>query len=84
MSSSVAIDDLDHRGFNPAPHEANPPPIVDADAVLPGAITFQDFKTVARRDAEIVESLRRVEHLQLHSGPTLEVAGYAPDLVAGE
>ena len=46
---SVVVDDLDVRGVPVLELETNPELVVDADAVLPGAIAGQFFQAVARR-----------------------------------
>jgi len=56
----VIVDDLDVVGVPVLPAEADPPLIVDANAVLTGAVTLELLQSVARRDAEIVELLGRV------------------------
>jgi hypothetical protein len=41
------------------------PPIIDANAPLTFAITAQGFQPIARRDTEVFDRLRVVQHLQL-------------------
>ena len=48
-SPSVVIDKLDMLRPLFSPHEAQTEWIVDADAVLAGAVPFQGFQPVARR-----------------------------------
>ena len=47
-----------------APDKAKPPLIIDPNAMLPGAITFQRFKPIIRRYAEIIQAYRRIQHAQ--------------------
>lgn len=51
----VIIDDLDAIGAICRPNEADPELIVDPDGILALPIAFQDFKSVGRRRAEIVQ-----------------------------
>jgi hypothetical protein len=53
--SSVIIDDLDVVGIPTGPAEADPPLVVDPDAVLAVPISCQCFETIARRGLEVVE-----------------------------
>lgn len=48
-----------------SPLEAQRPLIVDADAALAIPIAAQDFESMTRRHAQIVERSRAVEHCQL-------------------
>src|SRR5437868_15483884 len=50
--------------------KSNPPLIVHTNAVLPRTVAFQFFQAIARRRAEIVERLCRVEHQELSQGRT--------------
>jgi hypothetical protein len=51
----MVVNDLDIEGVTSAPDEADAPPIVDANAVLPDTIGAQRLKPVAWWDAQIVE-----------------------------
>lgn len=48
-----------------APTEAQPPLIVDPDAVLALSVTHQRLQTIARRCPQITQLVRRVQHGQL-------------------
>jgi hypothetical protein len=50
-----------------APDKAKPPLIIDPDAMLPSAITFQRFKPIVRRYAKILQAYRSIQHAQLAS-----------------
>jgi hypothetical protein len=69
----VRVDDLDVGG--PAvtlrPLEADPPLIIDADAVLPLPISAQRFEPVPGQGGEISERRRSLETIQLELGRTL-------------
>lgn len=47
-----------------APDKAKPPLIIDPDAMLPSAITFQRFKPIVRRYAKILQAYRSIQHAQ--------------------
>jgi hypothetical protein len=61
----VIVDNLHIVSIGAAPGEANPPLIVDADAVLAAAIAAKRFQAIARRAAQIVKRGRRVKHFKL-------------------
>jgi hypothetical protein len=69
----VRVDDLDVGGPAVAlrPLEADPPLIIDADAVLTLPISAQRFEPVARQRGEVPQRRRRVETVQLQLGRTL-------------
>src|SRR5947209_13868732 len=83
-SSSVVIDNLDLpcRAFSPL--KAYPPLIVDANAILPAAISVQSFEMIAKRDTQVVELFRRVNDEKLCSRPALNLVRQSPDQVARE
>ena len=45
--------------------------VIDVDAVLTGAISLQKFKTIARRDPQIINGFCTVHHHQLLQGSLL-------------
>lgn len=79
----MVIDDLHVGHALVGPHEAQPPLVVDADAVLALAVAAQRFQPVAGRAAQEVQSLRRVQLRQLALGHAVDV-GEAAGLAAGE
>jgi hypothetical protein len=54
---SVIIDDLDIESFSPLvrPFKTDTPTIIDANAVLTGAITLQGFKSISRWKPQVVQ-----------------------------
>ena len=54
---SVVVNDLHLLWSGVGPHEADPPLVVDPDAVLTSSIALQGFEPVTRRDAKILEDL---------------------------
>jgi hypothetical protein len=55
----VIVNDLHLLWPSIRPHEADPPLVVDSDAVLPGAIALESFQPVSRWETKIVELFRR-------------------------
>jgi hypothetical protein len=51
----VIIYDFNVVGLAVAPDEANPPLIIDPDAMLAGPITFERLEPVAGRNAQILQ-----------------------------
>ncbi len=43
--------------------------------MLTGAITFQYFQSACRRDTQIAQFCRRVDHCELDLGPSYKIAG---------
>jgi hypothetical protein len=72
-TSSVVVHDLDVVGAVRRPPEADPPLVVDPDAVLPVAVTPQRFEAVARRDAQGRQYGGGVDLQQLASRDPLDV-----------
>jgi hypothetical protein len=51
----MVVGDFDFAGVSPNPAEAETPLVVDADAVLAGAVAFERFEPVEGRNAEAFE-----------------------------
>ena len=68
---SVVVDQLDIFGACVGPGEADPPLLVDPDAVRAGAIALQLFESISRRDPQVAENLGGVEDQQLAEGDSL-------------
>ena len=56
---SVVVNDLHLLWSGGGPHEADPPLVVDPDAVLPDPTALERLEPIARRDAEVLERLCR-------------------------
>jgi hypothetical protein len=67
-----------------APDEANPPLIVDPDAVLPASVPTQRLEPIARHDAQLLEAMRRIDDLKLPPRPRDDPSIDAPDQQALE
>src|SRR5439155_17688190 len=62
---SVVVHDLDVLRFAVLPHEADPILVIDPDAVLPPPITAKGLEVIARKRAQVVESLGCMQLRQL-------------------
>jgi hypothetical protein len=60
------------------PSKADSPLIVDPDAVLSQTIFSQLFKSVGRRDLEIIERYGRIDHQQFPKRGPLDVRRQPP------
>lgn len=69
----VIVHDLNVQRAFRCPQEADAELIVNADAMLSGALSFQSFQPIARRYAEIIESSGPVQHCQLAHGNGFDV-----------
>ena len=50
------------------PHKADSPALIDSDTILAMAISLERFQAVSRRNAQIIEGSRLVEHAQFAQG----------------
>jgi hypothetical protein len=69
----MIIDDLDVVRVTRAPNEADPPSLVDADAVLTSPITLELFQAICGRNPQVVQAGCSIEHPELPKGGALEV-----------
>jgi hypothetical protein len=60
----MVIDDLDIERVSVLPFEADAPLLINADAVLALAITFQPFELIRRRNHQIAQIAGTVQILQ--------------------
>src|SRR5262245_3529080 len=68
FTSSVVVDDLDVFRASVCPGEADPPLVVDPDAVLAPSAPLERLQPVARWDAKVVESHCGIEDRKLPQG----------------
>jgi hypothetical protein len=80
--TSMVIDQRDIVSTAIAPDEANAPLVVDANAVLAGAIAVQCFEPVARWRTQIQQLHRSIQHVELSQGRALQIRRDFLDLVA--
>lgn len=74
----MIVDDLDVKAISGTPEKADPPLIIDADAVLPGAFALQGFETVPGRNPEVFKGFGGVQHDELSKSSSLEFRRKAP------
>ena len=61
----MVVNDLHLLRTGVGPHEADPPLVVDPDAVLPGPVTLERLEPVPRWHSEVVEHLRGADLAKL-------------------
>ena len=61
----MVVHDLDVLRFAVLPHEADPILVIDPDAMLRSPITAKGLEVIARKRAQVVESLGGVQLRQL-------------------
>jgi hypothetical protein len=69
----VVVHDLDVFRSCRGPSKADPPLIVDTDAVAVGAVTFELLQPIPGRDSEVSELVGGVEDEQLSQGGSLSL-----------
>jgi hypothetical protein len=75
----VIVDDLHVVGVAVSPAKADPPSIIDANAVLPCSISSQALQPVAGRYAKILEARGGVQDAELPKTHSLHVFPEPPD-----
>jgi len=71
--SSVVVSDLDMEGVPVPPNEADPPLVVESDAVLPLPVALQCFQAVAWRNTEGLKGDDGVEEQEFSASGTLDL-----------
>jgi hypothetical protein len=69
----VRVGDFHIQGIAVSPTKANPPLIVDPDAVLTLSIPGQFFEAIARRNPQIGQSIGGVKHEKLLQGRAMNI-----------
>jgi hypothetical protein len=75
---SVVVNDLDVSSPRGSPAEADPPLIIDPDAVLPRPIAAELLEPIPGRHAQIIKCLRRIDDQQLPIRHPLQIWTKAP------
>jgi hypothetical protein len=70
----VVVADFDIFCILTDPAEAETPLVIDADAVLSGAIASQGFEAVTWRNPQMIETRGGVQLVELHLGGGLDIA----------
>jgi len=71
----MVVCDFHLIGVSILPDETKAPLIIYSDAVLSGPIALKFFQAICRRDSEVIECLRIVEHTQLAQCRLLDITG---------
>lgn len=71
----MIVGDLDLMGVVVFPDEDDPPLLVDTDAVMGAKVSGEFFKTVAGRDAEVIQFRGCMKLIQFDLGACLNVSG---------
>lgn len=69
----MVVDDFNLVRIPVAPLEANPPTLIDPNAVLAPPLSGQLLKPIAGRDAEICEAKSVIEHTEFSVGSRLDL-----------
>jgi hypothetical protein len=69
----MIVGDLDVVSAVVLPHEADAPPVVDPDAVLPRAAASEQLEAVPGRDPQVRERRRGIQLHELAEPHTLQV-----------
>ena len=70
----MIVDDLDVESMPVTPLETDPPLLVDPNAVLALSITLQRLELLRARNRKVFQDSGRIQLLQLHQCPLLDVA----------
>lgn len=73
FSPSVVVHDFDFRCAGLGPAEANPPLIIDANAVLAGSISTKRLETIARWNPKVLKKTGNLQLPQLAPSYGLDV-----------
>ena len=69
----MVIDDLNTLRMTISPEKADPPLVIDANALRALAIPLQHFKSIRRRQSKIFQSDSRINRIELHESPLLNL-----------
>jgi len=73
MAGLMVIGYFDIAGVPLFPLETDAPLIVDSDAILTLAVSFERFKPVRRRHPQVFDSLSVIKHLQFAKSLSLNL-----------
>ena len=73
----MIVGDLDLESIALPPNEANPPLVVDPNAVLALAVAQELFEVVSRRNIQICQAIRCIQNPKFDVGPALDIMGKA-------
>lgn len=69
----MIVDDFDIESVALAPSEANPPLVIDADAVLTSAVARELLKSIPWGNSQIRNCTRGIEDREFPVGRTLKI-----------
>lgn len=69
----MVIDDLYTLRMAVLPEKADSPLIINANAIRPLAITLQRLKPIRRRQPKILQPDSRINRIEFHEGPLLNL-----------
>lgn len=70
----MVIDDLNTFRMAVSPEKADPPLVIDANAIRSLAIPLQHFESIRRRQPKIFQPRSRINRIELHESPLLTLA----------
>ena len=70
----MVIDDLNTLRMAVPPEKADPPLVIDANAIRSLAIPLQHFESIRRRQPKIFQPRSRINRIELHERPLLNLA----------
>ena len=70
----MIVDDFNVQGVTVTPPEADPPLLIDPDAVLAFSIALQSLELIRARNRKIPQISSSIQLLQLHQRPLLNLA----------
>ena len=80
----MVINDFNVMGIATYPTKADPPLVVDADAVLADTVGGEFLQTIRRWDPEVSKTRGGIEHQQLTKGDSVKIRRDPPDPFASE
>jgi hypothetical protein len=80
--SSMVINDLYVVGVPGPPAEADPPLLVDANAVLARPVTLELLESIRRRDSQVLQGRRGIEHPKFSERDALNIRSKPLDALA--
>ncbi|HLX75879.1 MAG TPA: hypothetical protein VKR26_14120 [Terriglobales bacterium] len=78
----MIINDLDFMRVAVPPEKADAKLVIDANTVLAPAVTVQRFQTICRKNGQVPELRRTVNHGQLPQGYPAQIRREAPRFAA--
>src|SRR5690348_14521434 len=74
----MVVDDFNFMGIAVLPEEADAPLVIDPDAVLTFAVTFQGFQAIRGRNTKVFQGRRSIEHAEFAARDLLDIGRQLP------